>query len=95
LHECRFSRIFEGMEVHFAPETEKKLKDLAAQSGRGPDELVEDAMAGYFDELAQTREMLNSRYDDLKSGRVKPISRDELVAHFREKSAARRTQPGE
>jgi hypothetical protein len=39
--------------------------------------------------------MLSSRYDDLKSGRMKPISRDEVVAHFREKSAARRTQPGE
>jgi hypothetical protein len=37
--------------------------------------------------------MLNSRYDDLKSGRVKPISREEIVAHFREKSAARQTQP--
>ena len=37
-----------------------------------------------------------SRYDDLKSGRVKPISRGELVAYFREKSAAaRRTQSGE
>jgi predicted DNA-binding protein len=82
------------MEVHFAPETEKKLKDLAAQSGRGPDELVEDAMAGYFEEVAQTREMLNKRYDDLKSGRVKAISRDEIIAHFREKSAARRTPPG-
>jgi hypothetical protein len=52
--------------------------------------LVEDAMAGYFDELARTLEMLNSRYDDLKSGRVKPVSRDELVAYFREKSAAAR-----
>jgi hypothetical protein len=31
-------------------------------------------MAGYFDELARTREMLNSRYDDFKSGKVKPIS---------------------
>ena len=52
-------------------------------------------MAGYVAELAETREMLNSRYDDLKSGRVKPISRDELVDHFREKSAAaRRTQSG-
>jgi len=76
------------MEVHFAPETEKKLKDLAAQSGRGSDELAEDAMAGYFEEVAQTREMLNSRYDDLKSGRVKPIPGDEIEAHFREKSAA-------
>jgi hypothetical protein len=82
------------MEVHFAPATEKKLKDLAAQSGRGPDELAEDAMAGYFEEVARTREMLNSRYDDLKSGRVKPIPGDEVEAHFREKSAAaRRSQP--
>ena len=77
------------MEVHFAPETEKKLKDLAAQSGRGTaDELVQDVIEGYFDELALTREMLNSRYDDLKTGRVKPIPGDEIEAYFREKSAA-------
>jgi predicted DNA-binding protein len=83
------------MEVHFTSETEKKLKDLAAQSGRGTDELVDDATAAYVEELLQTRNMLNSRYDDLKSGRVKPISRDEVIAHFREKSAAaRRTPPG-
>jgi hypothetical protein len=62
----------EHMEVHLNPETEKKLKDLAAQSGRGTDDLVEDAMAGYVDELLQVRRMLDSRYDDLKSGRAKP-----------------------
>ena len=83
------------MEIHFSPETEKKLKDLSAQSGRGTDDLVEDAMAGYVDELLQAQEMLNSRYDDLKSGRVKPIPGDEVEAYFREKSAvARRSQPG-
>jgi hypothetical protein len=39
--------------------------------------------------------MLNSRYDDLKSGGVKAIPGDEVVAYFREKSAdARRSQPG-
>jgi predicted DNA-binding protein len=83
------------MEIHFAPETEKKLKDLAAQSGRKTaDELVQDVIEGYFDELAQTRAMLNSRYDDLKSGRVKPIPGDEVEDHFRGKSAAaRRSQP--
>ena len=81
------------MEVHFTPETEKKLKDLSTQSGRRTDDLVEDAMAGYFDEALQAGEMFNSRYDDLKSGRVKPISRDEVIAHFREKSAARRFLP--
>ncbi len=80
-----------GMEVHFTPETEKKLKDLAAEGGRGTaDELVQDVVEGYFDELAQTREMLNSRYDDLKSGRVKPIPGDEVEAYFREKSSAAR-----
>jgi hypothetical protein len=56
---------------------------------RGPDELIEDAVAGYFEELSETREMLNSHYDDLKNGRVKPVSGDEVIAHFREKSAAR------
>ncbi len=82
------------MEVHLTPGTEKKLKNLAAQSGRGTDDLVEDAIAGYVDELLQAREMLDSRYDDLKSGRVKPIPGDEVEAYFREKSAAaRRSQP--
>jgi hypothetical protein len=61
------------MEVHFTPELEKKLNDLAALSGRPADELVQDAVAGMVDELAETRDMLDSRYDDLKSGRVNPI----------------------
>lgn len=79
------------MEVHFSTETEEKLKDLALQNGRGtPDKLVQAVVAGYFDELAQTRDMLDSRYDDLKSGRVKPIPGDEVEAWFREKSAAAR-----
>jgi hypothetical protein len=83
------------VEVHFTPETEKKLKDLATQSGRGTDDLLEDVVAGYFDEVIQAPEMLDSRHDDLKSGRVKSISRDGVIAHFREKSdAARRTPPG-
>lgn len=95
LLELGFSRILKPMEVHFSPETEKKLKELAAESGRGTaDELVQDVVAGYFDELAQTREMLTDRYDNLKGGRVKPISGEDIVAHFREKSAAtRRSAP--
>ena len=71
------------MEVHFTPETEKKLKDLALQSGRGTDDLVEDAMAGYFLEALQVREMLDSRYDDLKSGSVKPIDGEQFFEDLR------------
>ena len=39
------------MEVHVAPETAKKLNDLAATSGRASEDIVEDALAGYLDEV--------------------------------------------
>jgi len=71
------------MEVHLTPETEKKLKDLSAQSGRGTDDLVEDAMAGYFVEALQVRKMLDTRYDDLKGGRVKPMDGDQFFDNLR------------
>ena len=76
------------------PEIQAKIDRWVAETGRGPDELIEDAVAGYFEELAQTRELLNSRYDDLKSGRVKPIPGDQVIARLRKKSADRRSQPG-
>jgi len=83
--------MLKGMEIHFAPETEKKLNDLIAQSGHvSADELVREVVEGYFEELANTQATLNGRYDDLKSGRVKPISSDEIAAYFHEKSAAAR-----
>ena len=81
------------MEVNFAPDLQAKIDQLVIETGYAPDKLVEDAMAGYVAELAETREMLNSRYDDLKSGRVKPIAGDEIEAYFREKSAAARRSP--
>jgi predicted transcriptional regulator len=61
------------MEVQVSPEMAKKVNDLAARSGRAPEEIVEDALAGYLEEVAVVRQMLDSRYDDLKSGRVKTI----------------------
>ena len=82
-----------AMEVHFTPDVEKKLIDLAGQSGRGIDELLQDALAGYFDELVQTRDMLNSRYDELKSGRVKPIDGEEAFARLKAKTKAQRNRP--
>jgi hypothetical protein len=57
--------------------------------------LAEDAMSVYVDEMLKVRETVNSRYDDLKTGRVKPIPGDEVEAYFREKSAAaRRSRTG-
>jgi hypothetical protein len=80
------------MEVHFSPDVQAKLERLAIDTGRPADELLQDALAGYFDELAETREMLDSRYDDLKSGRVKPISGDEVKERLRVRSAARHAE---
>jgi hypothetical protein len=61
------------MEVHISPDLKAKLDQWTAETGRSADELVESAIAGYFDELADVRRTLASRYDDLKSGRVRPI----------------------
>ncbi len=76
--------------MHLAPELQSKIDKLLSESGLSADKLVEDALAAYVTELAETREMLDNRYDDLKDGRVKPITRDEMVAHFQQKSATAR-----
>jgi predicted transcriptional regulator len=79
------------MEVQVSPATAKKLNDLAASSGRAPNEIVEDALAGYLEEVAGIRKTLDSRYDDLTSGRVKPIEGEDAFRRLREKSERRRS----
>ena len=80
------------MEVHFTSDVQAKLDRLAMDTGRPANELLQDALAGYFEELAETRQVLDSRYDDLKSGRVKPIGGDEVKARLRAKSVARQAE---
>jgi predicted transcriptional regulator len=80
-----------NMEVHLRPELESRIQELSAKTGRAPDDLIEDAMAGYLLEVAQVREMLDDRYDDLKSGRVKPVDGEEAFANLRRKSQERRS----
>jgi len=52
---------------------------------------IEDALAGYLEEMASVRRTLDSRYDDLESGRVKPIDGEEAFRTQREKSERRRS----
>ena len=73
------------MEVHFRPETESRFTELASKSGRPPDDLVEDALAGYLAEVAEVREMLDGRYDEIKSGRVKPIDGEAFFDSLRQR----------
>jgi predicted transcriptional regulator len=79
------------MEVQVSAKTAKKLNDLATKSGRAPDDIVEEALASYLEEMASARKTLDSRYDDLKSGRVKPIDGEDAFRRLREKSERRRS----
>ncbi len=70
--------------------TWKRNSTTSQPSGRGADELLQDALASYIDELAQTRDLLDSRYDELKSGRVKLIDGEDTLARLRAKTEAQR-----
>jgi hypothetical protein len=78
------------MEVQFDPTLQATLDRIARESGRAAADLVQDAVVGYVGELAQTREMLDSRYDDIKSGKVKLIPGDEAFARLMAKTEAER-----
>ena len=81
------------MEVHFKPEVQARLEQLARASGRPSAELVEDALVGYLDEVTHAREMLERRFDDLESDRVKPIDGEEAYRRLMEKTQAGRQRP--
>ena len=74
-----------SMEVRLKPETESRLNELASKSGRATDDLVEDAMAGYLAEVIEMRGMLDSRYDEIMSGRVKPIDGETFFEDLRQR----------
>lgn len=46
---------------------------------------MEDAMAGYLQEVTEVRQMLDSRYDDIKSGRVKPVEGEVFFESLRQR----------
>ncbi len=73
------------MEVHLAPELQAKIDQLVSETGYPVEKLIEDALAGYVPEITQTREMLDGRYDDLRSGRVKPIDGEAFFESLRQK----------
>ena len=81
------------MEVQLEPTLGAKLEQIARDSGRTAADLVHDAVAGYVDEFAEARRMLDSRYDDIKSGKVNLIDGEEAFARLHERIDARRNGP--
>lgn len=80
------------MKVQLTPETGKKLEAIAAAIGRSAEDIVEDALAGYLETVGSVRRTVDSRYDDLKSGRVKPIDGEDFFKQLRERSDERRSR---
>jgi predicted transcriptional regulator len=78
-----------NMDVRIKPEMELRLQEMASKSGRPIDDLIEDALAGYLEEFAELRSTLDSRYDDIKSGRVKPIDGKAFFASLRRRERLR------
>lgn len=76
------------MEVRFSPELENRLYALSARTGRPAEELVQDVIAGYFQEIAELGQCLDSRYDDIKSGRVAPIDGEAFFEDLRKREEA-------
>jgi len=48
-------------------------------------------VSDFFNELEQTQEMLDRRYDEVKSGRVQLIDGEEAFARLKAKAEAQRT----
>jgi hypothetical protein len=80
------------MEVHFPPDVQAKLDQMARDTGRLPAEVIEDAVIGLYDELAYTREMLDRRYDEMESGKAQGIDGEEAYRRLVEKTQALRSR---
>jgi predicted transcriptional regulator len=78
------------MEIQLAPDIQEKLEKMARDTGCSNTELLEDAVAGHFDEWSMARGTLNRRFDELESGQVKPIPLEEVRRLLKEKTEAQR-----
>jgi predicted transcriptional regulator len=49
----RFSRILKGMEVHFSPDVETRLQQVASANGKDAEQLVKDTVAHMHENQAR------------------------------------------
>jgi predicted transcriptional regulator len=80
------------MDIQLTPEVQAKLDRLAAETGVARNEFVQDALAGYFDELGEVRAIIGRRFDDVKSGRVTAIPSEQVASRMSGLSTSRRSR---
>ena len=79
-----------NMEVRLRPETEHRLHELASQSGRATDDLMEHAMAAYLAEVSEIRSTLDQRYDNYKKGNVATLDGEAFFESLRDRAEERK-----
>jgi predicted transcriptional regulator len=52
LHTRRFTRIVKGVEVHFSPDVETRLQQVASANGKDAEQLVKDTVARMLEDQA-------------------------------------------
>jgi hypothetical protein len=79
------------MDVTIDPDFERSvqavLDRIASESSRPVVDVVQDLVG-----IVETRRMLDSRYDDIKSGKVKLLNGEEAFARLHERIEARRNR---
>ena len=78
------------MVLTLEPALAAKVERWSAETGRPAGELVEDAIAGYFNEVGELRSTLDRRYDEIVSGKVQLIDGAEAYQLLKERASARR-----
>jgi predicted DNA-binding protein len=66
------------MDLQLPPKDHARLIELAAKTGREESEIVKEVIGSYLDGVDEVRELLNSRLEDIESGRVKPLTSEQL-----------------
>lgn len=78
------------MDVPLTPALQAQLDHIAAETGRTPEELVEEAVAVYLHELTQLQALLDG--DRMRSGRLADLT--QARARLQEQGLRRRRQRG-
>ena len=66
------------MEIQLPPEDYYRLACLARRTGRPESDIVREVMGTYLDGMDEVRELLDGRLENIESGRVKPLTAEEL-----------------
>ena len=77
------------MDLRLEPALAARIERWSAETGRPVGDLLEDAIASYFQEVDDLRGVLDSRYDEMVSGKVKGVPGDEARRILEERIAAR------